>query len=112
MKLLIKFLITCLVVNNISFADEVKVFDNYVGDGYGVPTKGMKEALKLMATKEAILLDPVYSGKAFDGLLDLVSKKYFKNTDKLLFIHTGGSVSLYAYEWAFGPLWTHITDYI
>ena len=65
-----------------------------------------------MAIKEAILLDPVYSGKAFDGLLDLVSKKYFKNTDKLLFIHTGGSVSLYAYEWAFGPLWTHITDYI
>ena len=84
--------------------DEVKVFDNYVGDGYGVPTKGMKEALKLMAIKEAILLDPVYSGKAFDGLLDLVSKKYFKNTDKLLFIHTGGSVSLYAYEWAFRPL--------
>ena len=64
----------------------------------------MKEALKLMAIKEAILLDPVYSGKAFDGLLDLVSKKYFKNTDKLLFIHTGGSVSLYAYEWAFRPL--------
>ncbi len=81
--------------------EDVFVFDNYVGGGYGVPTEGMKEAVKLMATKEAILLDPVYSGKGFDGLIDLVSKKYFKDTDKILFIHTGGAASLSAYEWAF-----------
>jgi len=81
--------------------EDVLVFDDYVGGGYGVPTEGMKEAVKLMATKEGILLDPVYSGKGFDGLMDLVSKKYFKDTDKLLFIHTGGAVSLHAYEWAF-----------
>ena len=81
--------------------EDVLVFDDYVGEGYGVPTEGMKKAVKLMATKEAILLDPVYSGKCFDGLMDLVSKKYFKDTDKLLFIHTGGAVSLHAYEWAF-----------
>ena len=81
--------------------EDVFVFDDYVGDGYGIPTKGMKNAVKLMATKEGILLDPVYSGKSFDGLIDLVSKKYFKDTDKLLFIHTGGAVSLHAYEWAF-----------
>ena len=80
---------------------DVLVFDNYVGEGYGIPTNGMKEAIKLMAKKEAILLDPVYSGKAFDGLLDLVQKKYFKESDKILFIHTGGAVSLHAYEWAF-----------
>ena len=54
-----------------------------------------------MATKEGILLDPVYSGKGFDGLQDLIAKKYFKNTDKLLFIHTGGAASLSAYEWDF-----------
>jgi len=81
--------------------EDVLVFDNYVGGGYGVPTEGMKKAVKLMATKEGILLDPVYSGKGFDGLMDLVSKKYFKDTDKLLFIHTGGAASLHAYEWAF-----------
>ena len=81
--------------------EDVLVFDNYVGGGYGVPTEGMKEAVKLMATKEGILLDPVYSGKGFDGLQDLIAKKYFKNTDKLLFIHTGGAASLSAYEWAF-----------
>ena len=77
------------------------VLDDYVGEGYGVPTEGMKEAVKLMATKEAILLDPVYSGKSFDGIQDLSSKKYFKDSDKLLFIHTGGATSLHAYEWAF-----------
>ena len=81
--------------------EDVLVFDNYVGGGYGVPTEGMKKAVKLMATKEGILLDPVYSGKGFDGLQDLIAKKYFKNTDKLLFIHTGGAASLSAYEWAF-----------
>ena len=81
--------------------EDVLVFDNYVGGGYGVPTEGMREAVKLMATKEGILLDPVYSGKGFDGLQDLILKKYFKDTDKLLFIHTGGAASLSAYEWAF-----------
>ena len=81
--------------------EDVLVFDDYVGAGYGVPTEGMKEAVKLMATKEGILLDPVYSGKGFNGLMDLVSKKYFKIADKLLFIHTGGAASLHAYEWAF-----------
>tara|TARA_B100000686_G_C16758950_1_gene957404 strand:+ start:900 stop:1883 length:984 start_codon:yes stop_codon:yes gene_type:complete len=80
---------------------DIIVFDEYVGQGYGVPTEGMKEAVKLMATKEAILLDPVYSGKSFNGLIDLIKKKNFKDTDKVLFIHTGGAVSLHAYEWAF-----------
>ena len=81
--------------------EEILVFDEYVGEGYGIPTKGMKEAVKLLATKEGILLDPVYSGKCFNGLVDLVEKKYFSDKDKILFIHTGGSVSLHAYEWAF-----------
>ena len=81
--------------------EDILVFDDYVGGGYGVPTNGMNEAVKLMATKEAILLDPVYSGKGFAGLIDLIQNKYFRDTDKILFIHTGGAVSLHAYEWAF-----------
>ncbi len=81
--------------------NDVLVFDDYVGEGYGIPTNGMKEAVKLLATKEAILLDPVYSGKGFHGLLDLIEKQYFKDKDSILFIHTGGAVSLHAYEWAF-----------
>ena len=80
---------------------DVIVYDEYIGPGYGEPTEGMIEATKLLAKKEAILLDPVYSGKAFAGLIDLIRKKKFKKNDNVLFIHTGGAVSLSAYEWAF-----------
>ena len=80
---------------------EVIAFDQYIGTGYGEPTEGMIEATKLLAKKEAILLDPVYSGKAFAGLIGLIKNKTFTKKDNILFIHTGGSVSLSAYEWAF-----------
>mgnify|MGYP001249533846 CR=1 FL=1 len=80
---------------------DVIVYDEYIGSGYGEPTEGMIEATNLLAKKEAILLDPVYSGKAFAGLIDLVRKKKFTKNDNILFIHTGGAVSLSAYEWAF-----------
>jgi len=89
------------IQSNYPKREDIIVFDDYVGKGYGIPTEGMKEAVELMAKKEAILLDPVYSGKSFSGLIDLIKKKHFKNTDKILFIHTGGAVSLHAYEWAF-----------
>ena len=81
--------------------EDVIVFDDYVGPGYAMPTNGMRDALSLMATKEAILLDPVYTGKAFDGLINLVKKNYFNSSDRVLFIHTGGSAALPAFEWAF-----------
>ena len=54
-----------------------------------------------MAAREGILLDPVYSGKAFDGLIGLVQSNFFKTTDKVLFLHTGGSAAIPAFEWAF-----------
>ena len=80
---------------------DVIVYDDYIGPGYGEPTKNMIEATKLLAKKEAILLDPVYSGKAFAGLIDLIKSKKLTKNDKVLFIHTGGTISLSAYEWAF-----------
>ena len=80
---------------------DVIVYDEYIGPGYGEPSKDMKEATKLLAKKEGILLDPVYSGKAFAGLIDLIKKKKFAKKDNVLFIHTGGAVSLSAYESAF-----------
>jgi len=86
---------------NILDKSDVIVYDEYIGSGYGEPTKGMIEATKLLAKKEAILLDPVYSGKAFAGLIDLIRNKKFDKNDNVLFIHTGGAVSLSAYEWAF-----------
>jgi len=80
---------------------EVIVYDEYIGPGYGEPSDSMIEATKLLAKKEAILLDPVYSGKGFAGLIGLIKNKKFTKNDNVLFIHTGGAVSLFAYEWAF-----------
>ena len=80
---------------------DVIAYDEYIGSGYGEPTESMVEATKLLAKKEAILLDPVYTGKGFAGLIGLIRKKQFSKNDNVLFIHTGGAVSLSAYEWAF-----------
>ena len=80
---------------------EVVVYDEYIGPGYGVPSDSMIEATRLLAKKEGILLDPVYSGKGFAGLMGLIKNKKFTKNDNVLFIHTGGAVSLSAYEWAF-----------
>lgn len=70
---------------------------DYVGDGYGLPTPGMREALKLVARMEGILLDPVYSGKGMDGLIDQVTKGFFAKDSDVVFLHTGGSAGLFGY---------------
>ena len=77
--------------------DAVLCFGDYVGPGYSLPTAGMVEAVKLLARTEAVLLDPVYTGKAMAGLIDLVRKGFFKKGENVLFVHTGGSPALYAY---------------
>jgi D-cysteine desulfhydrase len=58
----------------------------------------MAEAVKLLARTEGILLDPVYTGKAMAGLIDLVRKGRFARNRNILFVHTGGSPALYAYK--------------
>jgi D-cysteine desulfhydrase len=78
--------------------DAVVCFDGYVGPGYSLPTPSMVEAVQMLARTEAILLDPVYTGKAMAGLIDLVRKGVFKQGEQVLFVHTGGSPALYAYE--------------
>lgn len=77
--------------------EQITCFDNYVGPGYSLPTDSMTEAVQLLARTEAILLDPVYSGKAMAGLIDLVRNDYFAEGANVLFLHTGGSPALYAY---------------
>lgn len=71
--------------------------DAYVGPGYSLPTEGMVEAVKLFARTEGILLDPVYSGKAAAGFIDLIRQGRFDTMDNILFLHTGGSPALFAY---------------
>jgi L-cysteate sulfo-lyase len=75
---------------------------DYVGDGYGIPTPAMVEAVTLLATTEGILLDPVYSGKGMAGLIDLIRKGNFTKDQNVVFLHTGGSVSLFGYPDIFG----------
>ena len=76
---------------------------DYVGGGYGVPTDGMYEALELVARTEGIVLDPVYSGKAMAGLIDLVRRGHFARERNIVFLHTGGAVGLFGYLHAFAP---------
>ncbi|SHJ99290.1 D-cysteine desulfhydrase [Roseomonas rosea] len=82
-------------------AEHVRANCDYVGQGYGIPTQGMVEAVKLLAEQEGILLDPVYSGKGMAGLIDLIGKGRFGPEENVVFIHTGGAVGLFGYPDAF-----------
>ena len=81
--------------------EDVIANTDYVGEGYGMPTAGGIEAIQLFAQLEGILLDPVYSGKGAAGLIDLIRKGHFKKSDRVVFIHTGGSAALFGYTDAF-----------
>jgi L-cysteate sulfo-lyase len=70
---------------------------DYVGAGYGIPTEAMGEAMRMMAQEEGILLDPVYSGKAMSGLIDLIRKGEIGKGETIVFLHTGGAVGLFGY---------------
>ncbi|AXW87539.1 D-cysteine desulfhydrase [Lonsdalea britannica] len=78
--------------------DAVQANSDYVGEGYGIPNEGTREALQLLARLEGILLDPVYSGKGMAGLIDLIRKGHFKKGEQVVFIHTGGSAGLFGYR--------------
>ncbi|CAJ1967396.1 unnamed protein product [Cylindrotheca closterium] len=78
--------------------DAVVVLDDYVGPGYSLPTAGMEEAVTMFARLEGILLDPVYTGKAAAGLIDLVRQGAFPEGSNVVFLHTGGAPSLYHYQ--------------
>jgi L-cysteate sulfo-lyase len=78
--------------------DEVTVYDDYIGKGYGIPTRECIEAIRMLARTEGLFLDPVYTGKAMAGLIDLVRRGRFTREDTVLFIHTGGVAADFAYS--------------
>nr|WP_299037747.1 D-cysteine desulfhydrase family protein [uncultured Psychrobacter sp.] len=78
-------------------ADDLILNSDYVGDGYGVIGELEKEAIALTAQNEGILLDPVYTGRAMGGLIDMIRTEQIKATDNVLFWHTGGAPALFAY---------------
>jgi len=78
--------------------DAVICFGDYWRPHYSVPNAKMVEAVNLLARTEGILLDPVYTGKAMAGLIDLARQGVFKRGENIMFVHTGGSPGLYAYQ--------------
>jgi D-cysteine desulfhydrase len=77
--------------------DAVLCFDEYVGPGYSLPTAQMAEAVRMLARLEGILMDPVYTGKAMAGFIDLIRQGFFSREESVLFVHTGGSPALHVY---------------
>jgi 1-aminocyclopropane-1-carboxylate deaminase/D-cysteine desulfhydrase-like pyridoxal-dependent ACC family enzyme len=75
--------------------EDVVIFDEYIKEGYGILNKDVAESVRFMSEKEGIFLDPVYTGKAMAGLIDLVKKDFFKKEDNILFLHTGGTPALF-----------------
>jgi L-cysteate sulfo-lyase len=80
--------------------DDVLAHQEYCQAGYGVLTEAEREAVKLFAKLEGLLLDPVYTGRAAAGMIDLIRKGFFKNDETVLFWHTGGQPALFAEKYA------------
>jgi len=75
---------------------KIELWDEYFAPGYGAPNAGTLSAIKLVASQEGLLLDPVYTGKAMSGLLDGIGRQRF-NDGPIIFLHTGGAPALFAY---------------
>ena len=78
-------------------SETLTLINDYTGAGYGVVGQLELEALRLTASLEGIFLDPVYTGRAMGGLIDMIRNGYFKPSDSILFWHTGGTPALFAY---------------
>jgi L-cysteate sulfo-lyase len=75
----------------------IEVVAGHAGPGYGVPHMATLEAIRLAASLEALVLDPVYSGKGLAGLIALIRNGRWTATDNVVFVHTGGAPALFAY---------------
>ena len=83
-----------IVIND----DDVHNTDDYVGEDYGILTPECVDALKLMAQTEGIFLDPSYTSKALSGLIDHIRKGQISSDETVIFLHTGGTPALFAYN--------------
>lgn len=81
--------------------EDVQIADDQRGQGYGIVTEAMIEAVRLMANHEGLLLDPVYSGKAFAGLIGDIRAGRYPKGSSVVFLMTGGTPALFAYRRAF-----------
>ena len=87
-----------LGIDNDKVPNAVALSEGFVGEGYGRPTAEALAAICIVAREEGILLDPVYTGKAMAGLMESIRAGQFDEMDRIVFMHTGGSTGLFAYE--------------
>jgi 1-aminocyclopropane-1-carboxylate deaminase/D-cysteine desulfhydrase-like pyridoxal-dependent ACC family enzyme len=89
----------CALLNITSSDDDIAIesYDQYVRE-YGIPTEEGQRAIFTCARLEGLLLDPIYTGKAMAGLIDLVKKKILDHTVTTIFLHTGGLPVLFSFE--------------
>jgi 1-aminocyclopropane-1-carboxylate deaminase/D-cysteine desulfhydrase-like pyridoxal-dependent ACC family enzyme len=80
-----------------SLAGRVEVNVDYLGGGYGIVGDNERRAIDILARQEGIALDPVYTGRAMGGLLDMIARGVFRANERVLFWHTGGTPALFAY---------------
>jgi D-cysteine desulfhydrase family pyridoxal phosphate-dependent enzyme len=78
--------------------EDIDVRDEFLGEGYGVVGDLEREAIQTFARLEGILLDPVYTGRAAGGMLDLIQREEFSADESILFWHTGGTPAIFAYN--------------
>lgn len=81
------------------YTEDVLVNDHYLGEGYGIMGEAEREAIELFARCEGLLLDPVYTGRAAAGMIDLIRSGYFQRDSTVLFWHTGGMPALFASQY-------------
>ena len=81
---------------DVSCLHPVTVYDEFVGQGYGRPTKLSSEAVENFASEEGIIIDPVYTAKGFAGLMGLINQNIILSEDTVVFVHTGGMPALFA----------------
>jgi D-cysteine desulfhydrase family pyridoxal phosphate-dependent enzyme len=79
--------------------DMIQVNSDYLGGGYGVMGEPERTAMTLFARTEGLIVDPVYTGRAAAGLIDLIGKGFFPKEDRVLFWHTGGAPALFAEQY-------------
>jgi len=79
---------------------DVLANDRYCRAGYGVLTEAERDAVRLFARTEGLLLDPVYTGRAAAGMIDLIRTGFFKKEETILFWHTGGQPALFAEKYS------------
>ncbi len=83
--------------------NDVVIRDEFAGRDYGVPTKASNDAIRLVAQREALILDPVYTAKAMAGMIAMIRGGEFRKDENVCFLHTGGVPALFAYKQYFQP---------